>query len=131
LKVLPVGAPALALSKLVAAFERGRPCPMSKAFNGVAVRNDYGAIMFENISNSRMGSFTQGFESGELWGMNDQVFRPYERGTARGGVETVYVLPMVTVEQIYVRTLTNYVKVNEAEFGSDPARYVPPHPAAG
>lgn len=113
--------PRIGNAKLQEAFRKQQPCPMSMTIGGVAARNGHGAIIYDPASATVIGAFTQGFESGELWGMNDRLFVPHERNVFPGQPrEFVYVMPMAAVEKVYVRTLDNYVKVAQVAFALTP-----------
>jgi hypothetical protein len=58
------------------------------------------------IISVRAASLTQGFETGELWGVTETVFARHALGQA-----PVWAIPTITLEKLYVRVLDNYVKV--------------------
>jgi hypothetical protein len=107
---------AVGLARLQEIFRGQKPCPMSLTLGGVAARNEHGAIIYDPISASVIGALTQGFETGELWGLNDRLFVVQHRNMFPGQpTGPIYALPMIAVEKIYVRSLTNYVKVADNE----------------
>lgn len=111
----------IGLAKLQDIFDRQKPCPFSLTVGGIAVRNKYGAIIFDPASASVIGALTQGFESGELWGLSDRLFAAYpQSGFPNQTGKIITVLPMIWVEKVYVRALTNYVRVLECEMSLPP-----------
>ena len=97
--------PAVGLAKLVRIFEARKPCPMSLVMGGIPGRNQFGAIIHDPFGDSELWALTQGFDTGELWGLNGQVFRPHSTA------EPITVIPMIGFEKIYCRVLNNYVRV--------------------
>ena len=104
--------PRVGLSKLKTIFDARKPCPMSLTIGGLAARNSYGSIILDPSSSTTTDAITQGFETGELWGVNAQVFRTVSKHPGlSGGTETLQAIPSITLEKIYARTLENYVRI--------------------
>ena len=55
-----------------------------------------------------MGALTQGFETGELWGLNGIIIGKHQ---FRFEKEPTWVIPAITFEKLFVRALRNYVGV--------------------
>ncbi len=110
--VTPLGTP-----QLWEVFKQARMLPMSERWNGMAVRNKCGAMYYIEGKPKEITSFTQGFSSGELWGMNSTVFEevtPASRGNTPA--HKVTIIPAVLMEKLYVQTLNNYVQVAQKVF---------------
>lgn len=110
--VTPLGTP-----QLWEVFKQARMLPMSERWSGTAVRNKCGAMYYIEGKSKEITSFTQGFSSGELWGMNSTVFEevtlaPRDNTPAR----KVTIVPAVLMEKLYVQTLNNYVQVAQKVF---------------
>lgn len=111
--------PAAGLTKITKIFEIGRPCPMSMALQGLASRNRWGPIMIDpGVSSKNIAGLTQGFATGELWGINAQMFSPRGRHNVSGAA--VWATAGIGVEKLYVRALRNYVRVASSELGLVP-----------
>ena len=108
--------PPVGLAKIVRVFEARNPCPMSMVIGGIPARNRFGPIIHDPIGESELWALTQGFDTGELWGLNGQIFRPHahEDFIARKK-EPITFIPMIIFERIYCRVLRNYVQVASAE----------------
>ena len=102
-------------------FQERRPMVMSMLFaGGAALPNNYGSVIFEFDGRTSITALTQGFKTGELWGVNGQLFKPWQiNSSVTGTPEPGTVLPMITFEKVYVRVLRNYIKV-EAALGLAP-----------
>ena len=106
---IPVG-----LAKLTRVFETRRPCPMSMTIGGVTGRNHWGPIIYDpDVSPTTIVGLTQGFASGELWGLNAQQFSLRGRHNVSGA--ELWVTAAIGVEKPYVRALRNYVRVASSE----------------
>jgi hypothetical protein len=103
------------MAKVVNEFSAGRAMPMSERMGGVNSRNKYGGITFEFQGTDTLTAFTQGFATGELWGVNGYVLRPH---TVNGTEHTI--VPIITFEKIFVKTLTSYVAIATRVFGYSP-----------
>lgn len=109
--------PQIGLAKLSAVFNAQKPCPMTMIVGGVPSRNRYGPIIYDPIAASAIAGFTQGFEGGELWGLNGQlaVARRQQVIRPRPGYETIEFIPIISFEKLYVRVLQNYTKILASE----------------
>jgi hypothetical protein len=77
----------------------------------------YGPIIIDPLAATSIAGLTQGFPSGELWGLNGKVFVPQQ--LQRGfppRPDMVTVIPMISFEKLHVRVLLNYVTVAASEF---------------
>jgi hypothetical protein len=105
--------PRVGLAKLVPVFEARKPCPMSMTIGGIPGRNRFGPIILDPRGPNTIEGLTQGFETGELWGVNGIIFVQQMLRDFRSGYQQVpvWVIPTITFEKLYVRVLMNYVKV--------------------
>jgi hypothetical protein len=101
--------PAIGRAKVKAIFAARKPCPMSLTIGGLAAENSYGSIILDPHVNSTIGGMTQGFPTGELWGLNSQPFRT-------ASPEKLDYLRMISVEKLFVRTLENYIRIAVGEY---------------
>jgi hypothetical protein len=109
--------PPVGLAKVADAFATRKPCPMSMVVGGLSARNRYGPIIIDPLAATSIAGLTQGFASGELWGLNGKVFVPQQ--LQRGfppRPEMVTVIPMIAFEKLHARVLLNYVTVAVSEF---------------
>ncbi|MEJ1968425.1 MAG: hypothetical protein WDN03_07285 [Rhizomicrobium sp.] len=124
LRLIPQnGRPSVGNVRVIEVFNQAHLLPMNNGNwnGGIAQRNKHGAIFFVPSTSHDIASFTQGFASGELWGMNNRLFPVHasqERPSAP--VEQTYIVPAVTMEQLYGQTLANYVAVATREYGLAP-----------
>ena len=65
-----------------------------------------------------MLGLTQGFPTGELWGVNAQMFSRHGRHNVSGA--DIWLISAIGLEKLYVRVLRNYVKVATSELGLIP-----------
>ncbi|OWO89985.1 hypothetical protein B5E41_29095 [Rhizobium esperanzae] len=79
-----------------------RLLPMQRLISPLHNRNDFGAISLQPHGEG-ITSFTQIFESGELWGVSEEVFRS----------ETAPHIPAIGVEKAFAATLENYRLIYE------------------
>jgi hypothetical protein len=115
--------PPVGLARVRDVFAR-KPCPMSMVVGGLPARNRYGPIIIDPLAATSIAGLTQGFASGELWGLNRKVFVPQQ--LQRGfppRTEMVMVIPMIAFEKLHVRVLLNYVTVAASEFKLQPPYY--------
>jgi hypothetical protein len=108
--------PAVARAKVKAIFTARKPCPMSRTIGGLTDENSYGSIILDPQGNSSIVGMTQGFPTGELWGLNSQPFFTGARAVFKGDPQTFDYVAMFNVEKIFVRTLENYVRVAVGEY---------------
>jgi hypothetical protein len=77
LRLFPTYAqPAVGLATVADAFNKRKPCPMTMVIGGLPARNRYGPIIIDPLAATSIVDLTQGFASGELWGLNGKVFAP-------------------------------------------------------
>jgi hypothetical protein len=84
---------------------------------GLPAQNSYGYVVFEPQDTTTTRGITQVFLTGELWGINSQVFyldTVVDRGSS-GLHKRASALGGISAEKIYVRTLENYVSVAVSE----------------
>jgi hypothetical protein len=114
LRVMPVAAqPTLKQTKLMEIASQHRPDVLSQyRFAGLLDRNRFGVIAIEGSGTSTTpGSLTQLFVTGEVWGLSTHFFAFYQGLT---------VVPMVAVENVYRRVLTNYCEILTTGMGIAP-----------
>jgi hypothetical protein len=91
-------------------YAQRRIAPMANVSDGLVSRNDYGWINCDISSNNATKGVTQGFDSGELWGLNSKVF-------VRGRIDhyntedIVVGLGSISAERIFTRTLEKYISI--------------------
>jgi hypothetical protein len=85
--------------------------PMSPTIGGIASANDYGWVIIDPGSNTTTKAITQAFPTGELWGINSQVFRMVVIDTIVSQQKAATAVPIIAVEKVYTRALDNYVSV--------------------
>jgi hypothetical protein len=108
--------PPVGLAKLPRVFDMRKPCPMSTTIGGIPSRNKFGPVIHDPIGQSELWALTQGFASGELWGLNGQVFAAHPRNNPFAGTtDAITVIPIVTFEKIYSRVIRNYVQILTGE----------------
>ena len=118
LRLFPTYAqPPVGLAKVADAFSTRKPCPMTMVVGGLPARNRYGPIIIDPVAATSIAGATQGFASGELWGLNGKIFLPQQLQLGfPPQPEVRIVIPMISFEKLYVRVLSNYVAVAAAEF---------------
>jgi hypothetical protein len=116
LRFYPEFAPANFDSEKVAAvFDKRIPFPMSLSYGGTFGSNEHGRIAFEYEGAALITALTQGFPSGEIWGVTAQLFtRQAVRWLATDQRRMQVVVQTITMEKVYLRTLRNYVQVAAA-----------------
>lgn len=119
LRLIPLSGPQVGLPDLLKSFKQARILPMHHNWSGTAERNRCGAMYYTQGKPGQIIGFTQGFPSGELWGMNSEVFQsqsmPAEAGEPHG---LIPIVPSVAMEKLYVETLNNYVQVAQKVFNA-------------
>jgi hypothetical protein len=86
------------------------------AIGGMPSRNRWGPVIYDpGVSPSTIVGVTQGFATGELWGVNAQMFSLRGRHNVSGA--DIWLLSAIGLEKLYVRALRNYVKVASSELG--------------
>jgi hypothetical protein len=79
---------------------------------GVPSANDYGWATIDPSSDNETNGITQAFPTGELWGVNSQVFSVVPmRHTMVSPEELASAFGMISAERLYTKTLENYVSV--------------------
>jgi hypothetical protein len=104
------GQPRVGRATLKALFYEQRAVnPMAVTHGGLVSRNDYGWVSIDPASNTLTKAITQGFPTGELWGVNSQVFvaATYNRHIAPA--EAITALGIISAEKICARSLEQYV----------------------
>ena len=107
------GTEKVGLARMQEIFNQQKPCPMSMVVGGIPRRNKYGPITFDPKGPATIEGLTQGFDTGELWGVNGQLFQPIarQRNPASPALTVDVFLTMIDFEKLFVRVLRNYVKV--------------------
>lgn len=102
-------------TKLKEIFMGRKVVPLSLAGRGEPARNNYGYVVIDPLTGKAAKALTQGFDTGELWGVNSKLTNLYRpQGMYFGDVPTEFnVITPVTVEHVYVDTLTNYFRVSQ------------------
>jgi hypothetical protein len=97
-------------------FDRRVANPMSATIGGIASANDYGWIAIDPRYNNITQGITQAFPTGELWGINSQVFSQVAmRRTIVSQEEVATAFSIIGAEKVYTRTLENYVSMATSE----------------
>lgn len=100
----------IGLAAMTDVFQARKIQPMSKNIGGLATRNRFGPIIIDPEGATTIAGLTQGFPTGELWGLSRKVFMPqpwvdyFHRDT-----RTVLTIPVITFEQLFIKTLRDYV----------------------
>jgi hypothetical protein len=82
--------------------------PMAAATTGgVAAPNDHGYIAIEPSGSNTAQAISQGFPTGEIWGINSNVFRSVALQHVTGEEKSIF-FGAIGVEKAYTRTLENY-----------------------
>lgn len=86
--------------------------PMSFTIGGIASSNDFGWITIDPSSSTLTKGITQVFPTGELWGINSNVFSlAAMRHTIFSPDEAATAFGIISAEKLYTRALENYVSV--------------------
>jgi hypothetical protein len=112
------GQPSVGLAKLTNVFDARKPCPMSMIIGGIPGRNRFGPVIYDPQGPNTMLGLTQGFPTGELWGVNAQMFSLRGRRNTSG--DDIWVISGIGLEKLYLRALRNYVNVAASELGLIP-----------
>jgi hypothetical protein len=116
LRLFPVYASrSLGMARVVRDFATGKVFPMSEGTGGINERNKYGAIAFDIQGTDTIIALTQGFGTGELWGVNGRVLQSQAIGESERTI-----VPIRRFEEVFVKTLTNYVAIATRLFGFSP-----------
>jgi hypothetical protein len=90
---------------------------MSSTIGGLISPNDYGWVVLDPRSNNTTKGITQGFSTGELWGINSQVFVPADfQQFVRRATASQTALHILGAERLYTKTLESYVSTAASEF---------------
>ena len=90
--------------------------PMSPTIGGLVSSNDYGWVALDPTTDSTTKGITQGFPTGELWGINSQVFVPANVQHFTTAKKSQTALHTLGTERLYVRVLENYASTAVSEF---------------
>jgi hypothetical protein len=116
------GTPRIGMAALNPIFQTGRPVPMCIVQRGVPGRNRFGPIIYAPQGPDKIDGLTQGFATGELWGIDGTIFRPDEHWDHRLRYQRIpmWTIPTIDFEKLYVRVLRNYVQVASSALKIDP-----------
>jgi hypothetical protein len=109
--------PPIGLAKMTELFQKRIVQPMSPTIGGLAARNTFGPIIIDPESNTTIGGLTQGFSTGELWGISRKIFVPRmldDWFTPTERQIQVQVIPTITFEKLFAKVLTEYVSAAAA-----------------
>jgi hypothetical protein len=114
------GSPRVGLAALHSIFERRRAVSFCIVEGGVAGRNRFGSIAPQGPD--KIDGLTQGFATGELWGIDGTIFRPEEHWHYQLRYQKIpmIVIPTIDFEKLHVRVLRNYVQVALSALKIDP-----------
>ena len=101
-------------------YEKRRVSPMASLVGCMPCSNDYGLISIDPYGNNTTKGITQGFGTGELWGVNSQVFVNTVFNRYVAPAESIVALAVIAAEQIYTRTLENYISIATTEIKLGP-----------
>jgi hypothetical protein len=114
--------PPIGLAKMSDLFQSQAIAPMALGKGGLLFRNRFGPISFDptardsSNSASLAGGLTQGFDTGELWGINGSIFVPQNpNGLDPRLKEPRLTIPILKLERLYVDTLRSYVKFAQSD----------------
>jgi len=82
---------------------------MAYSASSLAGPNDYGYVVIEPSSNNTTRGITQAFPTGELWGINSQVFQNVPLQRWGHADQKGIAFGIIGVEKVYARALENYV----------------------
>jgi hypothetical protein len=107
------------LSKMMELFESRKIGPMSTIIGGLVARNQYGPIIIDAEGANQISGLTQGFPSGELWGVSKKIFIPQ---LLRGykDDEKIVAIPVISFEKLVGKVLENYVRIAESDLRFEP-----------
>ena len=116
------GNPRIGLATLNPIFQAGRPVPMCVVQGGISGSNRFGSIICAPRGPDVIDGLTQGFATGELWGIDGTIFRPDEHWDYRLRDQRIpmWVIPTIDFEKLYVRVLRNYGQVASSALKLDP-----------
>jgi hypothetical protein len=108
------GQPKVGRAKLkTLAHDRRLVNAMAGAMGGLSSRNDYGYVVIDPASNDTTRGITQIFPSGEMWGINAQVFYAFQLSFRV--MERAVSLGIFSVEKMFARTFQHYTSVAVSE----------------
>jgi hypothetical protein len=97
-------------------FSRSRIVkPVSTVIGGIVAANKDGWITIDPAGNNTTKGITQGFPTGELWGISSGVFAPAAIRRLFGPREREPTIAIIRAEILYIRTLENYVETATSE----------------
>lgn len=92
-------------------FQKRKIQPMSRNMGGLATRNKFGPIIIDPLAAHTIVGLTQGFPTGELWGINGKIFVTHvSTDHFNGTTKTIQVIPVITFEQLFVKTFHEYIE---------------------
>ena len=90
--------------------------PMSHTVGGIASANDYGWVTIDPVSNTLTRGITQAFPTGELWGINSNLFTVVRmQRNIVAPEEPAIAIGIIAAERVCARALENYVSVAISE----------------
>jgi hypothetical protein len=93
--------------------QRRRVNSMSPQWNGLSARNKYGCVTLDIEADGTTLGITQGFPTGELWGINSKVFR--NAASLDFSSDKRKFLGAISAEKLYSRALEHYLEVATTE----------------
>src|SRR5262249_2242233 len=107
---------AVGLAKITALFETRKMPPMSTTIGGLVARNRFGPIILDPEGQTTISGLTQGFPTGELWGVSGKIFVPHVLDHYFKSLQKrILVIPIISFEQLFVKALRDYVHVSTSE----------------
>lgn len=96
------------LKEIVSSQRSLRAMSSRAILSDLAASNDFGYIVFDASSNSTTQAISQAFVSGEIWGLNSEVFSSAKLGHPE---EKIIYFGAIGVEKAYTRALENFVSI--------------------
>jgi hypothetical protein len=100
-------------------FDKQKIGPMSLTNGAFPSRNQYGPISYMPRGQGTISALTQGFATGELWGLNSEVFFHGVRNDFFDTAEIEYI-PVMNLEQLFLKTAFAYVNFLGGDLGLKP-----------
>ncbi|HEV2957746.1 MAG TPA: toll/interleukin-1 receptor domain-containing protein [Xanthobacteraceae bacterium] len=102
--------PPIGLAGMTNFFQTRKIQPMSINIGGLATRNKFGPIIIDPEGANTITGLTQGFPTGELWGVNGKIFVPHpSTNHFNGTTNIIRVIPVIAFERLLVKTVHDYV----------------------
>jgi hypothetical protein len=90
--------------------------PMSTTIGGIISSNDYGWVIIDPTGIGTTKGVTQGFPTGELWGINSEVFlQTSMQRYFTSPTEPATALAVIRAEKLYTQAIENYTSVATSE----------------